>query len=143
MIFDFEKLIESLREVAARSLEASDTIRAEYEERRRCVGRRKDGQPCRAWAVWDSPTQLCAAHLYPHRRKDSEMTLEIRRQHRRRGAPVCNCPAYSWPHREGSGLCREPDDEPLACWPTPSGKRQPGKLRCRDRQRIMRKLGLT
>ena len=33
---------------------------------RRCRGTRKDGQPCRAWAVWDDPRQLCMAHAGRH-----------------------------------------------------------------------------
>ena len=31
-------------------------------EMRRCPGVRKDGQPCRAWALWRVPGQRCIRH---------------------------------------------------------------------------------
>lgn len=33
----------------------------------RCSARRKDGRPCRAWAVRDSEQALCASHLRQNR----------------------------------------------------------------------------
>lgn len=122
--------------------EAEADRRAEYEERRRCTATRADGAPCRGWSVWKSPVQLCATHLHPKRRKQSEMTDEIRAEHQRRNAPVCHCAAYDWPHREGNGLCCGADGEPLANWPTPTGQREHGKLRRRDKQRRLKRLGL-
>lgn len=111
------------------------------EEQRRCLAPRKDGSPCRAWAVWNASEQLCAAHLHPVRRKADEMTDEIRREQGRRHSPVCNCDAYDWPHREYNGLCRGPEG-PLEIHPTPAGKRQPGKKRRREVRALLRKHGL-
>jgi hypothetical protein len=31
-------------------------------ERRRCTATRRDGAPCRAWALWSDPGQRCLAH---------------------------------------------------------------------------------
>jgi hypothetical protein len=112
------------------------------EEERRCLAVRKDGEPCRAWASWDSPEQFCAVHLHPVRRKRREMTDEIREESRRRHSPVCDCPAYNWPHREYNGLCRGPEG-PLETWPTPTGKRRPGQKRRREVRALLRKYGLS
>ena len=72
---------------------------------RRCRATRKDGKPCRAYAVWDDPRGLCAPHGRHH-------TGPMPRRHaptRRTSYPPCECPAYQWPHRPGGGLCRWPD----------------------------------
>jgi hypothetical protein len=79
------------------------------EDERRCLAIRKDGSPCRAWAVWNASEQLCAVHLHSTRRKQREMTAAIRKEQARRHSPVCRCDAYDWPHREHNGLCRGPD----------------------------------
>jgi len=111
------------------------------EDERRCLARRRDGKPCGAWAVWKAPRQLCAAHLHPRRRKRCEMTAAIRKEQARRHSPVCDCPAYDWPHREYNGLCRGPG-KPLGVWPTTAGHRQPGKKRRREVWALLRRYGL-
>jgi hypothetical protein len=111
------------------------------EDERRCLATRKNGSPCRAWAVWNAYEQLCAVHLHPTRRKPHEMTPTIRKEQARRHAPVCDCPAYDWPHRKYNGLCRG-SDKPLGIWPTPAGQRESGKLRRREVRRRLRKYGL-
>jgi hypothetical protein len=111
------------------------------EDERRCLAIRKDGLPCRAWAVWSTSEQLCAVHLYPTRRKQREMTEAIRKEQARRHSPICHCDAYDWPHRKRSGLCRGAAG-PLGIWPTPAGQREPGKLRRREVRRRLRKYGL-
>ena len=45
-------------------------------ERRRCTGTRKDGEPCRAWAVWGE----WAEHLY----EEEPPAVDIRQPRRRR-----------------------------------------------------------
>ena len=30
--------------------------------RRRCKARTKEGRPCRSWALWNDPRQLCLVH---------------------------------------------------------------------------------
>lgn len=131
---EFAALREGLPETTA-------VLRADLELRRRCVERRADGKPCRAWAMWDSPDQRCSSHTYKTRRRDDEMSDEIRREQNRRNAPTCRCLAYSFPHRAGNGLCRHPD-EPLESWPTPAGKRALGKLRRRKIRAIRRRFNV-
>jgi len=36
--------------------------------RRRCTAKRRDGKPCRGWAVWDDRRQLCVNHAGRHHR---------------------------------------------------------------------------
>lgn len=84
---------------------------AEARVLRRCLGRRRDGSPCRAWALWRSEDQLCVAHSGTARRTrrgrgnywpyQAPPTTPARYQ-------PCRCIAYTWPHRPGSGLCRWP-----------------------------------
>lgn len=131
---EFNALREELPETTA-------VLRADRERRRRCVERRADGKPCRAWAMWDSPDQRCSSHTYKTRRRDNEMSDEIRREQNRRHAPTCDCPAYAWPHRASAGFCRFPD-EPLRSWPTESGKRALGKLRRRKIKAIRRRFNV-
>jgi hypothetical protein len=50
------------------------------EDERRCQGIKRDGLPCRSWAVWNASEQLCAVHLHPTRRKRREMTPAIRKE---------------------------------------------------------------
>ena len=57
------------------------------EDERRCLATRKDGSPCRPWAVWNASKQLCAVHLHPKRRKRREMTPVIRKEQARRSSP--------------------------------------------------------
>lgn len=89
--------------------------------RRRCTGRRKDGEPCQAWAVWDDPRQLCMAHAGRHHR--GRMMRGLTRSHHARN-PSCLCAAYQWPHRPGGGLCRWPDP-PERMRTTPAGTHAP------------------
>lgn len=74
---------------------------------RRCTGTRKDGRPCRAWALWDDPRQLCMAHAGRHHRGPMP---PYRHRRSTRGKYIsCRCEAYAWPHRPGSGLCEWPN----------------------------------
>jgi hypothetical protein len=88
-------------------------------ERRRCTGTRKDGQPCRAWALWDDARQLCVQCA--GRGKRGPHAPGWKPSQRTRYTP-CTCIAYNWPHRPGSGLCRWPDP-PLYRLTTPAGTR--------------------
>ena len=100
---------------------------AEAVARRRCRGTRADGEPCRAWAVWDDPRQLCMAHAGRHHRGP----LNFRRSWRPEKPTMyepCRCGAYQWPHRPGGGLCRWPE-EPLYRLTTPVGSRSWPRLR--------------
>ena len=72
-------------------------------ELRRCKATRKDGQPCRAYALWGGDG-YCAAHTYTKRRTWPRGFREYPTR-----APACTCAAYAWPHRPGGGLCRWPD----------------------------------
>ena len=90
--------------------------------RRRCLGHTKAGMPCRAWALWGDPRQLCVnhagrAHTGP-------------RDDKRRSSPSaryvhCRCEAYAWPHRPAGGLCCWPDS-PEFRLTTPAGTKNPG-----------------
>jgi hypothetical protein len=84
--------------------------RPEAIARRRCLGTRKDGQPCQAWAVWDDPRQLCMAHAGRHHRGPHPQPWVFRMYPTR--YPPCTCPAYNWPHRPGSGVCEWPNLDP-------------------------------
>jgi len=74
--------------------------------RRRCLGLTKAGKPCRAWALWDDPRQLCVNHAGRHHR--GKMGNKPKPSQRAR-YPLCTCEAYSFPHRPGGGLCRYPE----------------------------------
>lgn len=76
-------------------------------ELRRCTDRRADGEPCRAWAVWDDPRQRCMSHSGRHHR--GRVGLKPKASERTCFKP-CMCAAYQWPHRPGGGVC---------CWPDP------------------------
>jgi hypothetical protein len=67
---------------------------------RRCLAVRRDGQPCKAWAMWGVPGQRCISHagVRPGR-------VASERTH----AVPCRCAAYAWPHRAGGGWCHWPD----------------------------------
>ena len=87
---------------------------------RRCLGTTKAGRPCRAWAVWNDPRQLCVQHAG---RGHTGPMQNHRRWQRARYVP-CNCVAYSFPHRPSAGLCRWPDP-PLLRLTTPAGTKNP------------------
>ena len=105
--------------------------------RRRCTALRKDGKPCRAWALWDDPRQLCMAHAGRHHRGPMP-NPPAWHQGERRNVKPCTCPAYAWPHRPGGGLCRWPAP-PLYRCTTPPSTHRPGRWRpprCLTRQGI-------
>jgi hypothetical protein len=74
---------------------------------RRCLGVRKDGQPCGCYGVWDDDDQLCFTHAGRHH------TGPILPRPYWGSTPAryipCTCIAYAWPHRPGGGLCRWPE----------------------------------
>jgi len=76
--------------------------------RRRCTATRKDGQPCGGFALWHDPEQRCANHTRGPKRRG------------RGKPPPCQCGAYQWPHRPGSGGCRWPEVPAWRC-PSPAG----------------------
>ena len=81
-------------------------------ERRRCLGTRKDGEPCRAWAVWGADRQLCVRHLRGGRGPEWKRVYAIANGHwpeKPRNVPSCRCGAYSFAHRPGGGRCQWPD----------------------------------
>jgi hypothetical protein len=80
-------------------------------ELRRCRAIRKDGERCRAWAIWGHPQGLCASHAgvaAAARRGRSPLQSPLNLLHHAR-YPNCTCEAYPWPHRPGGGVCRWPD----------------------------------
>lgn len=80
---------------------------------RNCTGTKVDGKPCRAWARWGDDRQLCSSHAIKKRKpSDGYKVMKSKAK--------CECEAYQWPHRPGSGLCRWPDP-PLQKCPTPPG----------------------
>lgn len=80
-------------------------------ELRRCRGFRKDGQPCRNWAMWGHPEQLCYAHAGQpgRRRRLSRLERLSYPSVVHANYPPCRCSAYRWPHRPGGGACPWPD----------------------------------
>jgi hypothetical protein len=98
---------------------------------RRCQATTRAGEPCRCWAIWGHPDQLCSTHAgrtahnwerFMERHKAQfaafqagasyEQLVRMEIQHAR--YPPCHCRAYDWPHRPGGGLCQWPD-EPDRC----------------------------
>ena len=77
---------------------------SDYENLRRCTAARADGTPCRAWALWDSPGQVCVCHAGRHHAGPRTPPKAGPRSN----PPPCTCSAYGWPHRPASGLCRWP-----------------------------------
>jgi hypothetical protein len=102
--------------------------------RRRCTATTRAGRPCRAWALWNDPRQLCLVHAgQAHRgpqqgRLWAALGLWWPRPHA--SFVPCRCAAYEWPHRPGGGRCRWPE-EPDAKHPTPAGTHRAGRLRWR------------
>jgi hypothetical protein len=89
-------------------------------ERRRCTATRRDGEPCRGWAMWDDPAQRCVIHAGRGHR--GPLAPGFAPSVHARYEP-CRCVAYNWPHRPGGGLCRWPDP-PLYRLTTPAGTRK-------------------
>jgi hypothetical protein len=102
--------------------------------KRRCTGTRKDGQPCRAWAMWGHPRQLCAQHGGRGHRgpMPNPPAWQTKGLARARYEP-CRCEAYAWPHRPGGGLCRWPE-APAKRSSVPAGKRSFGAQMRRARK---------
>lgn len=78
-------------------------------EKRRCTyrfpeGHGREGERCKAWAMWGSEGQLCVAHGTDGRGKDRPDGPLFHRT-----IPKCTCEAYNFPHRPGGGLCRWPE----------------------------------
>jgi hypothetical protein len=73
---------------------------------RQCKAIKANGERCKAWALWNSPEQICSGHTYKKRRAQDIRTriLAYKTKH-----PPCRCEAYKWPHRPGGGVCRWPD----------------------------------
>jgi hypothetical protein len=92
--------------------------------RRRCRGTRRDGQPCRAWALWGAPGQRCVVHAEGARPPGGGWPPEDPPTM----AEPCRCAAYAWPHRPGGGLCRWPGP-PVGRTAMPAGTRAPGPRR--------------
>jgi len=79
-------------------------------EKRRCTytfpeGHEREGERCKAWAMWGSEDQLCVAHGTDGRGKEAPPGQRV---YARRTIPLCECEAYNFPHRPGGGLCRWP-----------------------------------
>jgi hypothetical protein len=96
---------------------------------RRCTyrypeGHTRAGERCKAYARWQSDWKngngLCVAHGTEGR--GSQKRRGERVEHKPR--PLCDCAAYSWPHRPGGGLCRWPDPPKYVCT-IPEGTRAP------------------
>lgn len=135
--FSGQEFIRAARELAEISAAASDALRQTYREKRQCTATKSNGEPCKAWALWNCPEQLCAAHYYSTR--GPELTPDVRtRRDRQRNRPTCDCEAYPFPHRPNNGLCRWPED-PIKTHPLSAGRRSPGKLRRRDSKRKLAK----
>jgi hypothetical protein len=95
-------------------------------ERRRCASMRKDGQLCRAYALWDDPLQRCLCHAGRHHHGPQKRRYSASRRPNR--YTPCMCAAYNWPHRPGGGLCRWPE-EPTCYRNTPAGTHAWPRLR--------------
>lgn len=92
--------------------------------RRRCLSRRRDGAPCRAWALWNDRGQRCRMHSTKrgHSRSYRRLMAATLGQDLADGLGrlVCRCRAYRWPHRPRSGVCRWPE-ESSEVYTTPLG----------------------
>jgi hypothetical protein len=78
--------------------------------RRRCVATRRDGKPCRAWALWDDPGQRCLVHAgRGHRGPTPRWSFA---PFVRAAYVPCNCPAYGFPHKPAGGRCAWPYKPP-------------------------------
>jgi hypothetical protein len=90
------------------------------QQRRRCTGLRKDGLPCRAYAMWDDPIGRCNIHA--GRGQRGPRTRPPKPMRRARYKP-CTCPAYAWPHKRSGGGCNWPGP-PKYPLTTPAGTRR-------------------
>lgn len=71
-------------------------------EARRCQAVKVDGTPCCAWSVWGD------THCVRHGGHSAIPPRRTAYGGYRSRVPPCDCPAYNWPHRPGSGLCQWP-----------------------------------
>ena len=126
-----------LAETEARHAQAKTKIKNEYERRRRCVAVKPDGKPCKAWAVWNAAEQCCISHLSEPER--DRLNAEGITPPRKTPRPTCDCEAYPFPHRPGTGHCLA-GDEPLRVHPYEAGQRAPGKKRQRDERNAWRRI---
>lgn len=76
---------------------------------RRCKGTTKAGDPCRAWALWKDPEQLCSRHSSLAVWRPRKLRVQMPRPKQYARYTLCRCDAYAWPHRPGGGPCRWPD----------------------------------
>jgi hypothetical protein len=82
---------------------------------RRCKKTKADGTQCLAYARING--QFCSLHGYDHKtkklpKKNEREAAKIRRAIKRAQTQphqTCDCPAYGWRHRAGSGVCKFPD----------------------------------
>lgn len=126
--------LERLDQVREEMSRARMVLRAEYERRRRCTEVKPNGEPCKAWAVWNAEEQKCLGHLSPTARAAHEATKCDRPRR-----PVCDCTAYPFPHRPGNGFCLAPE-APLMVHPLEAGKRRAGRKRRRDQKRSLKRV---
>ena len=99
-------------------------------EERGCIGIRKNGKPCRAYAVWGDINLRCAAH-------GGRRTTDTGRER----PPNCSCYAYRWPHRPGGGLCRWPDP-PEQSSRTRQGTRSAEGEKWKQDKKLARRFGI-
>src|SRR5262245_16044806 len=83
---------------------------------RRCKKLRVDGEQCRAYAKINE--NFCSLHSYDHRKKKlpkkgAERAVAAKRRAFKRSQTqrhqTCECLAYKFKHRAGSGVCNYPD----------------------------------
>lgn len=98
---------------------------------RRCTATRKDGKPCRAYALWDDLRQLCVQHVGRGHKGAQRVWSETHHRYVQRHMlntdahakyKPCTCIAYPFPHRPGGGICQYPD-EPIFVRVMRQGKR--------------------
>jgi len=91
---------------------------AQRRAQRRCTATRRDGSPCRCYAVWNDPTRRCWRHG-GSRAMGRSWREERGYSRRRRHAPICRCGAFAFPHRPWSrgagGECRWPEEPAGRC----------------------------
>lgn len=99
--------------------------------RRRCKATCADGQPCRAWALWNDAAQRCNVHAGRHHR--GKMPDIPPSWYRPRASVTCDCAARPHRHRPGSGDCRWPEPPLKRCTRRPGIRSGPGRSgRLRD-----------
>lgn len=82
---------------------------------RRCKKVKADGTQCRAYARING--QFCSLHGYDHKtkklpKKNEREAAKVKRAKKRAQTQphqTCDCLAYNWRHRAGSGICKFPD----------------------------------